>query len=126
MTTDANDFSFDGCRAKLRDATRIVLEKESDYEKAIRNAADAEAFYRTRLGDAFKARRDAGDAVEAANIAARSECAVQAQQRDTTAGLMKLAAEKLEDARDSRRSLWRLVEWARERDLRANGGPPNA
>lgn len=115
--TDANDFSFDGCRNKLRDATRIVIEKETEYENMIARAADAEAVYRKQLAARLKSYRDDGKAVEESLTLARADVALLSRERDFAAGLVKVAAEKLEDARDSRRSLWRLVEWARERDL---------
>lgn len=110
-------FDAGEARDKLRDATRIVLELEDAFKRAVMDAAEAEAFYRVKLAEAFKAQRDAGAAVEAANTLARGECAVAARERDVCAGLLKLAGEKLENARDTRRSLWRLVEWARDREV---------
>jgi|1185.fasta_scaffold12914_2 hypothetical protein len=120
----ADDYSFEGCRLKLVDATRIVIAREEAYANAVEEAADAEAFYRVQLAEAFKRLRDGGAAVEAANTVARGECAVHSRARDAAAGRLKLAAEKLEDARDSRRSLWRLIEWARGRDLATAGAAP--
>jgi hypothetical protein len=54
----------------------------------------------------------------------RRDTAVLGRERDFAAGMVKLRADQLENARDSRRSLWRLVEWQRDRDVaqvRANG-----
>jgi hypothetical protein len=79
-------------------------------------AAETEAFYRLRLSQQFKGYRDAGAAVEAANVMARGDVVAESKARDVAAGKLKLACEKLENARDTRRSLWRLVEWARARD----------
>jgi hypothetical protein len=110
-------FDSGEARDKLRDATRIVLELEDAFKRAVDDAAEAEAFYRVRLAEAFRAHRESGAAVEAANTLARGECAAHSQERDRTAGMLKLAGEKLENARDTRRSLWRLVEWARDREL---------
>lgn len=115
--TNADDYSFDGCRNKLRDATRIVIEKETEYENTIARASDAEAVYRAQLGKAFQTYREDGKAVQEADVLAKRDVVLLSRERDFAAGLVKVAAEKLEDARDSRRSLWRLIEWARERDL---------
>lgn len=124
--TEPDDFSFDGCRNKLRDATRIVIDKERAYEKAIERKADAEAVYRRQVAEKIKEHRSNGKAVEESVALARADVAVLSRERDYAADMAKLAAEEIEDARDSRRSLWRLVEWARDRDLAAaakqNGG----
>jgi hypothetical protein len=122
MPDENADWSFDGCRHKLREATRIVLDAEAHYDRSAQRAADAEAVYRRELAVKFKAHREAGQAVEAASTLARSDVATLSRERDYSRDLVKLAAEKLEDARDSRRSLWRLIEWARGRDL-AQAGP---
>jgi hypothetical protein len=111
-------------RDRLRDATRIVLDAEADYEKAVRNAADGEAAYRLKVGEAFKRLRDDGAAVEAANTLARAESVMFSRERDVAAGLLRLAGEKLEDARDSRRSLWRLVTWSMEHEVAATRRTP--
>ena len=115
------DYDFEDCRTRLRHATGVVLAAESQYQLAIEQAADSEAFYRIKLGESFEQFRAAGQAVEAAKIAAHAECAVHSRARDVDAGTVKLRGEQLEDARDSRRSLWRLVEWARGRDLAMAG-----
>jgi len=115
--TEPDAFTFEDCRTRLREATRIVIGKEGEYETAIKNAADAEAFYRSQLAVKFREHRDAGKGVEESTTLARADVAVHSRERDYRAGVLKLAAERLEDARDARRSLWRLVEWARERDL---------
>lgn len=111
--TATDDYSFEGCRAKLRDATRIVIDAEGAYERAINEAADAEAVYRRELAIAYQTHRSGGKAVEESNTLARGDVVKHSRERDYRAGLMKLAGERLEDARDSRRSVWRLVEWAR-------------
>jgi hypothetical protein len=104
--------TFEQAREHLRQATKIVLDHEREYAAAIEVAADAEAVYRRELGDAFARYRKEGMGVEESNVTARAEVAVHSRDRDSTAGMVKLAAEKLEDARDSRRSLWRLIEWS--------------
>jgi hypothetical protein len=111
------EFDFADCRDRLRRATEIVIDAERTYEKAIERGADAEAVYRRQLAEQFKAQRQEGKAVQEADTLARSDVAKFSRERDYAAGMLKLAAERLEDARDSRRSLWRLVEWARGRDL---------
>jgi len=114
-------------RENLRRATKTILDLEGDYGRASERSADAEGVYRHELAEAFKRYREAGDAVEASSIKARGECAVLKREAIAAAGAFKLAAEKLEDARDSRRSLWRLIEWSREHDRSSssNGTPEN-
>jgi hypothetical protein len=102
-----------------------VFDKERAYEKAVARKADAEAVYRRQVAGKFKGYRDAGKAVEESNTMARADVALLSRERDYAADMAKLAAEEIEDARDSRRSLWRLVEWARDRDLKQDGGPPS-
>jgi len=114
-------YDFEDCRDRLRRATEVILAAESQYQIAIEQAADSEAFYRIKLGESFERFRAAGQAVEAAKIAAHAECAVHSRARDVDAGTVKLRAEQLDDARDSRRSLWRMIEWARGRDLATAG-----
>lgn len=104
--------SFDEAKQRLRDATRIILDAEKAYEQAAERAADAEAVYRNELAAAFKRYRGEGSAVAEADISARAEVAVHSRERDVSRDLVRLAGEKLEDARDSRRSLWRLIEWS--------------
>jgi hypothetical protein len=109
-------FAAGEARDKMRDATSAILALENEYLVAVDEAAETEAFYRLRLAEQFRAHRDAGAAVEAANIMARGDVVAESKARDVAAGKLKLAGEKLENARDTRRSLWRLVEWARARD----------
>lgn len=112
-----DDWSFDACQARLRIATSIVLGAIRDYDLAAQRAADAEAVYRSEMGKVFAQRRDAGDAVDAAKIAAHKECARLSRERDYAKDRVKVAADDVQGALDSRRSLWRLIEWARGRDL---------
>lgn len=112
-------------RENLHKATRIILDLEGAYEKAVEASADGEAVYRAELAKAMKGYRDAGKAVQEADTLARADVAVFSRERDYSAGMLKLAGEKLENARDSRRSLWRLIEWASRRDVPrpATNGP---
>jgi hypothetical protein len=116
-------FDSGEARTKLREATAIILALEKDYEAAVRNAADAEAVYRRELAGAFGRYRKEGMAVAEAETTARAEVAMHSHERDVTGGLLKLAGERIENARDTRRSLWRLVEWARQRDAAAGKAP---
>jgi hypothetical protein len=127
MTEDAYKLTLDTfesgeARDKLRQATRIILDLEKEYATAVEDAADSEAVYRRQLAEAVRNHRDAGQPVEASVAYARADVAMNSRERDHAAGMLKLAAEKLEDARDARRSLWRLIEWARQRDAAAH--PP--
>jgi hypothetical protein len=114
---DADDWTFDGCRRRIRQATAAVTDKEHAYHAAIERSADAEAVYRAKLAKAFEGYRKDGKAVEESTTLARRDVAVLGRERDYAAGLVKLRAEQLENARDARRSEWRLIEWARARDL---------
>lgn len=111
---DREDWSFEGCRDRLRDATRIVLDLEGRYERAVERSADAEAVYRAEVGKAFAGYREAGKAVEESSTLAKRDVAKLSRERDYAKDMVKLAAERLENGRDSRRSLWRLIEWQRD------------
>lgn len=113
--------TFDEARDRLRDATRVVLDAEKNYEAAVQTAADTEAVYRVELATAFRSEREGGNAVQEAEIKARAAVAVQSRDRDHAAGMLRLAAERLENARDSRRSLWRLIEWSMRASTAAPG-----
>lgn len=114
---DANDWGFDACRERLRDATRVIITAEDAYKKAIERSADAEAVYRNQLANHYQRHRKEGGAVQESELLAKADAATLSRERDYAAGVVKLCAEQLEDARDSRRSLWRLVEWQRDRDV---------
>jgi hypothetical protein len=109
-------FDSGEARSKLRGATEIILNLEADYGTAVAEAAEAEGYYRLRVAQQFQAHRDNGAPVEAANIMARGDCAADKQATLEKAGKLKLAEKRLDDAVDTRRSLWRLIEWARARD----------
>jgi hypothetical protein len=117
MSPDPADWSFEACQTRMRDATQAINSRENAYDLAAQRAADAEAVYRAQLALKFKEYRDAGMAVDAATTHARGDVATLSRERDYAKDLVKLALAQIEDARDSRRSLWRLVEWARDRDL---------
>jgi hypothetical protein len=121
----AEKWNFEACRLRLRAATTAVFDAEDAYKSAIERSADAENFYRVELAKAFEAHRQAGQAVEAATTLARRDVAVHGRERDYAAGLVKLRADQVDDARDSRRSVWRLIEWARAVSL-AQLNPPAA
>lgn len=110
-------WNFEACRQRLREATGAVIEAEGAYHKAVERSADAEAVYRAQLAEKFGGYRSQGKAVEESTTFARRDVGVLGRERDYAAGLMRLRLEQLEDARDSRRSVWRLIEWARGVDL---------
>ena len=114
---EADDWSFEGCRRRMRKATAVVLAAETAYQEAAGFAADAEAVYRRELARKFKGHRADGLAVEAATTMARSDVAPLSRERDYRKDMLRLALERLEDARDSRRSVWRLIEWSRDREV---------
>ena len=104
--------TIEEARDRLRQATQIVLDREKAMREAATRMAESEAVYRRDLGTRFSGHRDAGLGVQESEIKARADVAVQAHDRDLAAALFKVAGEELEDARDSRRSLWRLIEWS--------------
>jgi hypothetical protein len=99
-------------RDRLRQATQIVLDKEKAMREAATRMAETEAIYRREVGAAFTRYRKDGSSVQESDITARAEVAVHSHDRDLAAANFKVAGEELEDARDSRRSLWRLIEWS--------------
>lgn len=113
--------TFDESRAGLRKATKLVLDAEAAYERAIENSADAEAVYRRALAEQLQHQRSDGKSVQESETLARGECAPLKRDALAAAGHVKLAAERLEDARDSRRSLWRLIEWSARVATPTNG-----
>lgn len=104
--------TFDEARDKLHAATRAIRAAEGDYRDAIDAAADAEAVYRYQVGVSYRAHREAGEAATASETLARADCVTYSRERDVLAGRVKLAADTLENRRDDRRTLWRLVEWS--------------
>jgi hypothetical protein len=110
---EADAWDFESCRRRIRKATAIVLKAETAYEDAAKTAAEAEATYRHQLARHFKGYREAGKGVEESTTLARADVTRLNYERDLARDLVKLAADRIEDARDSRRSLWRLLEWAR-------------
>lgn len=110
-------WNFEACRIRLRETTVMVIEAEDAYHKSVERSADAEAVYRSQLAEKFGGYRSQGKAVEESTTFARRDVAVLGRERDYAAGLAKLRLEQLEDARDSRRSVWRLIEWARSVDV---------
>jgi hypothetical protein len=117
--TDDDNLTFEAARDRLRQATKIILDLEHEYAEAVQAHADAEAVYRAELAKAFDNHRSAGDAVEAAKIKAHGDTATLKRDAIASAGMVKVQADKVENARDSRRSLWRLIEWAAQRERRA-------
>lgn len=119
-----DDYTLDAfnpgeARERLRNATGIILKLEKDYMEAVQEAADAESVYRHELAKAFAALREAGEPVEAARIKGHGETAKFKRDTLAAAGAVRVAADRLENARDTRRSLWRLVEWSAAREMRA-------
>lgn len=119
--------TYDEARTNLRQATQAIIGLEHAYEMAVERSADAEAVYRAQLAAKLQAHREGGKAVQEADTLARADVATLSRERDYAAGMLKLAHEKLDDARDSRRSLWRLIEWSARVDAArtptSNGGP---
>jgi hypothetical protein len=121
---DEHDWSFEACQLRLRKATAQLILAERHYDKQAQRSADAEAVYRFEVGKSFGAYREKGEAVEAARIAAHKDCMTLSRERDYSADLVKLAMQKIENARESRSGMWALISWAHDRELtaqRANG-----
>lgn len=128
LRIDEHDWSFEACQQRLRKATAILMLAEQSYDKQAQRSADAEAVYRSEVGKAFGGYREKGEAVEAARIAAHKDCARLSRERDYAADLVKLAMQKIENARESRSGMWALIAWAHDREMiqqRSNGGVPS-
>lgn len=119
------EYDFDDCRERLRRATEMIQEAERKAKAAGDEAADAEGIYRFELAAKFKTYRADGKGVEESNTLARGDVVLLSKERDAAAYAWRLALEKLENARDSRRSLWRMIEWARARDVAQAREPEN-
>lgn len=104
--------TIEEARDRLRQATKAILDLEVDYKRAIENAADTEALYRVEVAKAYNVHREGGSAVAESELRARADAAIYSRERDAGRDSVKLAGERLENARDSRRSLWRLIEWS--------------
>lgn len=118
-------FDSGEARDRLRAATEVVLTLEKMVAEAGEEAAETEGLYRFEVGRLFEQYRGEGDAVEAAKIRAHKAAVVHSKARDLAATKLKLAFERLEDARDTRRSLWRLVEWSRDIQVARSRVPEN-
>lgn len=117
--------TFDEAREGLRRATLAVRDAEGEYKEAVDDAANSEAVYRAKLAEAMKGHRAAGMAVSEAEVASRADVIVYSRERDVMAGRVKLAAEVIENRRDDRRSLWRLVEWSSRKASAPENVPTN-
>jgi hypothetical protein len=94
-----------------------IRAKETDYENAANDYADAEALYRKQLGERFGKYRGDGMAVEAAMTQARADCWNLSRERDRALAKSRKRLEELEDRRGDRVSLHRLVEWSTALEL---------
>jgi hypothetical protein len=117
---DRNDWSFNACQERLYQATAAILTREREYAAAVERKADSEAVYRNELAKQYQRhRKDNGSAVAEAELLARADAAVHSRERDYATDMVKVAADRLQDARSSREALLPLVVWAREREGRA-------
>jgi hypothetical protein len=116
MTHATKPLSYEDAALELNLAAAAIIAAEDEYADANADAAANEALYRTALAEAFKRYRVGGKGVAESETLARGECAAFARDRDRAAGLVKVMAARLEDRRDDRRSLNRLVEWSAGRD----------
>jgi chromosome segregation ATPase len=117
---------------RMQDMAQRIRSAERDYDRAIEEAADAEAIYRKSLAERFRALREGGAAVEAAMTQARGECFNLSRERDIAVGRVRKTLEALEDRRGDRASLHKLVDWSggidviERRNPRVNGSAPYA
>jgi hypothetical protein len=106
--------TFEQAEQRLNDARQRISDAEVDCEKAIGHAADAEAIYRQKVAERIQHYREAGRSVDESVAYARRDVIAHSRERDHAAGMLKLAHERVENARDDRRSLWRLIEWSQK------------
>lgn len=114
MATDGA-LTIDQLRQQLRTLTVEIRTAEDTYKNALENSADAEAAYRAALAGAYKKYRLDGAGVSESETLARGDVVLASRERDSAAGKVKHAAEVLENRRDDRRQLWRLVDVLRPR-----------
>jgi hypothetical protein len=84
------------------------------YERAFDRSADAEREYRKALAQAFVSVEGGTAAEREAN--ARARVSDLSYQRDLSAGLIKVAHERLNEIDAHRQSLNRLCEWSMKLD----------
>ncbi len=101
-----------------REAYRVLGEQRKSareaYERAFDRSADAEREYRKALAQAFVSVEGGTAAEREAN--ARAKVSDLSYQRDLSAGLIKVAHERLNEIDAHRQSLNRLVDWSRAID----------
>lgn len=104
---------------EARTASRAAAENrrnaESNYEAAIREAADKERTYRRRL--AIEIVKAEGTAT-AREFVARSEAADTSYDRDVAAGMVKVAEQRLRGLEGERAMLRQLIEWSKEEHMK--------
>lgn len=109
----------DGRKASRRLA-EVRRDAEDEHEKAITTAANAEANARKAYAEAFIQAQ--GTAAER-EAKARAEAADEFRQRDITAGMVKVWAERLRGLEGERSMLKSLIDWsAREAERPAPDG----
>jgi hypothetical protein len=106
--------TFEEAEQRLDDARKAIVDRENECAEWVALAADAEAVYRERLAARFSIHRRGGASVQESETQARRDVVQHSRERDHAAGMLKLAHERVENARDDRRSLWRLIEWSQK------------
>jgi chromosome segregation ATPase len=131
-TAPTQPMSYGEAERRMGAMAQRIRDAERDYDRAVEEAADAEAIYRKSLAERFRAQREGGAAVEAAMTQARGECFNLSRERDLAVGRVRKALEALENRRGDRASLHKLVDWSggvdviERRNPQANGSAPYA
>jgi len=104
-----NPLDLDDARHAARKLAEQRRDAEDEHERLTREAAEAERTYRQAFAAAFV--QAEGTAAEREAIA-RSKASAESYARDLSAGMVKVAAERLRGLEGERSMLKSLVEWS--------------
>lgn len=116
-----NPLDIDEARRAARRLAEQRRTAEDEHAKAVQKAADKEREYRKKLAKAFVKAEGATAATKEAS--ARAEAADEAYERDLSAGMVKVCAERLKGLEGERSMLKSLIDWSsREAERPAPNG----
>ena len=95
---------------KVQELNRVIRRMEERLMEEGTEAADAEAAYRAQYAHHLRQQREQGTTVAEAEAYARAAVVVLSQDRDVKAHRVKVTFEEIQDRRDERVSLHRLMD----------------
>jgi hypothetical protein len=106
--TIEDPLDMDDCRRASRKLAELRREAERRHEEAVTKAAEAERDYRRELARAHV--QAEGGTAAAREAAARAHCADAAYLRDLSAGMVRVAQERLRGLEGERSMLKSLID----------------